>query len=375
VSSGALRTGVGVVALAALALGSTALAAPHVGGRAYLVVSASGDTLLERNADERVPMASITKLMTVLVTLEHAKLDDVVTVERQAAEVGESTIYLQRGEQLTVRELIEAALIQSANDAAVALAQYVGNGSIPAFVAMMNEKAGELGLTETHYTNPDGLDAAGHYSSARDVTRLAELAMHNSFIRSIVRMRVARISGRVLHTWNDLLRTFPGLIGVKTGHTGKAGWSEVAAARGRGVTVYATLLGEPTRSARNSDLAQLLAWGLAQYRVAPVVSTTRLYATAKVPWGKRPLGLVATKQLVRVVRVDRPLVERVVTPMVVSLPVRAGQHLGEIRVYDRGKLVASAPLVADRSIGRPGALGRVGWYAKRTFDHIWSWVS
>ena len=118
-----------------------------------------------------------------------------------------------------MRELIEAALIQSANDAAVALAQYVGNGSIPAFVAMMNEKARELGLTETHFANPDGLDAAGHYSSARDVTKLAEILMHDPFVRSIVRLRVAHITGRTLHTWNDLLATFPGVIGVKTGHT------------------------------------------------------------------------------------------------------------------------------------------------------------
>ena len=120
-----------VVLAAALALASAALAAPRVGGRAYLVVSASGDTLLQRNADERVPIASITKLMTVLVTREHTKLDDVVTIQREAAETGEESIYLRAGEQLTVRELIEAALIQSANDAAVALAQYVGSRQRP----------------------------------------------------------------------------------------------------------------------------------------------------------------------------------------------------------------------------------------------------
>jgi D-alanyl-D-alanine carboxypeptidase (penicillin-binding protein 5/6) len=274
-----------------------------------------------------------------------------------------------------VRELIEAALIQSANDAAVALAQYVGNGSIPAFVAMMNEKARQLGLTETHFANPDGLDAAGHYSSARDVTKLAQILMHDPFVRSIVRLRVAHITGRTLHTWNDLLATFPGVIGVKTGHTDKAGWSEVAAARGRGVTIYATLLGEPSRSVRNADLAQLLAWGLAQYRVVPVVSTGRVYATASVPWGKRPLGLVAAKEIVRVARLGRPLTERVVTPTVVSLPVHEGQRLGEVRVYDRGKVVARAPLVADRSIARPGTFGRVGWYAERTLDHIGSWFT
>ncbi len=240
---------------------------------------------------------------------------------------------------------------------------------------MMNAKARQLGLSETHFANPDGLDQAGHYSSARDVTKLAEIVMHDPFVRSVVRKRVAEITGRTLHTWNDLLSTFPGVIGVKTGHTNDAGWSQVAAAQGRGVTIYATLLGEPSRSVRNADLGQLLAWGLAQYRVFPLVSTGRVYATAKVPWGKKALGLVAAREVVHVARVGRPMTERIVTPEVVSLPVRAGQRLGEVRVYGRGKLLASVPLVADRSVSPPGLLGRVGWYATRTLDHVWGWVS
>jgi D-alanyl-D-alanine carboxypeptidase len=368
---------VAVAVAAALVLGSSALAAPRVGGRAYLVERANGDVLLQHAADERVPIASITKLMTVLVTREHAKLNDVVTVQSAAAETGESSIELHVGEQLTVRELIEAALIQSANDAAVALAQYVGNGSVSDFVAMMNAKARQLGLTETHFENPDGLDAAGHYSSARDVTRLAQILMRDPVVRSVVRKRVAHITGRTLHTWNDLLGKFPGLIGVKTGHTGAAGWSEVAAARGAGagVTIYATLLGEPNRSVRNADLARLLAWGLAQYRVVPVVSIGRIYGTAKVPWENSLLGLVAAREVARVARVGRPLIERVVTPMAVSLPVHKGDRLGRVSVYDRGKLIARVPLVADRSIGSPSTFGRIGWYAGRTLDHIWGWFS
>lgn len=364
-----------VAVAAALVLGSSALAAPRVGGRAYLVVSSGGDVLLRHAADERVPIASITKLMTVLLTRERTSLDDVVTVQTAAAETGESSIELRVGERLTVRELIEAALIQSANDAAVALAQYVGNGSVSDFVAMMNAKARQLGLTETHFENPDGLDAAGHYSSARDVTRLAQIVMRDPFVRSVVRKRVAHITGRTLHTWNDLLGKFPGLIGVKTGHTGAAGWSEVAAAREHGVTIYATLLGEPNRSVRNADLAQLLAWGLAQYRVAPIVATGQVYGTAKVPWSNRALALVPAREVARVVRVGRPLTERVVTPMVVALPVHKGERLGRVSIYDRGRLVARVPLVADRSIGRPGTLGRIGWYAGRTLDHIWGWFS
>jgi len=159
-----------LAAAAALALAAPVLAAPpQVTGRAFLVENgASGEVLGARNADARVPIASITKLMTVLLTLEHTKPSDVVTVSTGAAEVGESTVNLRAGEQLTVHDLLEAALVQSANDAADALADYVGHGSEQRFVALMNERARQLGLRETHYVRPDGLDAPGHVSSARD---------------------------------------------------------------------------------------------------------------------------------------------------------------------------------------------------------------
>jgi D-alanyl-D-alanine carboxypeptidase (penicillin-binding protein 5/6) len=141
------------------------------------------------------------------------------------------------------------------------------------------------------------------------------------------------------------------------------------------VTVYATLLGEPTRSRRNSDLAELLEWGLNQYRTVPVVEPGRVYATAAAPYGRKRLDIVADRRILRIVRIDRPLVERVTTPTVVSLPVERGQRLGEVRVYDRGKLIARSDLVAARSIGKPGIVGRVGWYAKRTLHDIWGWIS
>ena len=167
-------------AAAALTVVAPSLAAPpSVVARAYLVANAStGEVLASRNADARVPIASITKLMTVLVVLEHAKATDVVTVRRRATAVGESTIHLRAGERITVGDLIDGALIQSANDAADALADHVGHGNLARFVAMMNVKARELGLNETHFSRPDGLDAPGHVSSARDVVKLAEIAMH-----------------------------------------------------------------------------------------------------------------------------------------------------------------------------------------------------
>jgi D-alanyl-D-alanine carboxypeptidase (penicillin-binding protein 5/6) len=367
-----------LVAAATLALAAPVLAAPpQVTGRAYVVENGTtGELLAAQDARERVPIASITKLMTVLLTVERTKPSDLVTVSSRAAAVGESSANLRAGERLTVRELLEAALIQSANDAADALADYVGKGSQERFVALMNQRARQLGLRDTHYVRPDGLDATGHVSSAHDVTLLARILMHRPLVRQIVRQQAATISGgRTLHTWNDLLSSYPGIFGVKTGHTSAAGWNEVAAARRGAVTVYATLLGSPDRGERNDDLAKLLDWGFSRYRSARVVAKGHVYARAVLGYGREPVALVAAASLRPSLRVDFPLVRRVVAMNTADLPVSQGQSLGQVRVYQRGKLVGVVPLVASRSVSRPGLGGRAGWYATRTLDHMWGWVS
>lgn len=367
-----IRAVVLAAALAAAVHSSAATATPSVDARAYEVVNAAtGEVLLTRNARTRLPMASITKLMTVLLALERAKLSDTVVVDPDAVGVTGSGVRLRAGERISVRDLVAAALIQSANDAAVALAAHVGRGDEDAFVALMNRKARQLGLRSTHFERADGLDVAGHVSTAHDVNRLGQVAMREPVIRELALTRSARIAGgRSLHTWNDLLGRFPGLIGVKTGHTSNAGWCQVAAARGSGFTIYATILGSPSRGERNADLAELLAFGLSRYRLAPVISPARTYATAALPYGRDPLRLVAVRPARRPVRLSRALMEQVVAPAAVSLPVRKGQRLGEVRVYDRGRLVATSPLVAARSVELPGTAGKVGWYARRTLHHL-----
>jgi serine-type D-Ala-D-Ala carboxypeptidase (penicillin-binding protein 5/6) len=363
---------------AALAFATPALAAiPRVHARAFLVEDgASGDVLARYHDRARVPVASLTKLMTVLLTVERTKPSEVVTIAPGAAAVGESSIDLTAGERLTVRELLEGALIQSANDAADALAYYVGKGSEARFVAMMNRRARELGLRDTHYVRPDGLDAPGHVSSAHDVTKLARLLMRRPIVRAIVRQQRATIAGgRVLHTWNDLLATFPGVFGVKTGHTSAAGWNEVASLDRGGVVVYGTILGSPDRAIRNADLTALLRWALSRYRRIEVVRRDHVYAEVEVGYGRSPVSLVPKRGVLRPVRIDRPIVQRVVAKMAVSLPVPKGKRLGEIRVYQGGRLLARQALVADRTVERPDALARAGFYARRTFDHAWEWVS
>jgi D-alanyl-D-alanine carboxypeptidase (penicillin-binding protein 5/6) len=317
-----------------------------------------------------VPIASITKLMTVIVALEHHRLNDVVSVDPRAAAVGQESIDLTPWESITVGDLVKGALIQSANDAADALALATAP-SFSDFAELMNAKALELGLTNSRFVRPDGLDADGAYSSARDVTHLAEAAMEIPFVRRTVDEMTDTIEGgRILHTWNDLLDLIPGVVGVKTGLPDAAGWSQVAAVNGAGTTIYATILGSPTRSRRNSDLETLIAYGLGQYRAVDAIATGRDYAHVRLPFGRKPLALVATAPLATVVRLGHTLTERVVAPVSVSLPVREGETLGRVQVWAGEHLLGQRPLVASRSVATPGVAGRIGWYARRTVHHV-----
>jgi D-alanyl-D-alanine carboxypeptidase (penicillin-binding protein 5/6) len=357
----------------ALMFASAARAAPpNPDARAFYVMNAAtGEVLASRHAHESVPIASITKLMTVLIALQHLKPSDIVTVTGYAAQVGESRIPLHTGEHISVHDLLAGALIQSANNAADALASAASGGDVARFVGWMNARARTLGLHDTHFVRPDGLDAPGHVSSARDVAVLAQVAMHSPIVRDLVQRRTDSIEGGtfVVHTWNDLLGVFPGLIGVKTGHTSDAGWCEVAAARRSGYTIYAVILGSPTRAQRNDDLHALLAWGVSQYRTLRLVDA-QTYAWASAPFGRSRVALVARKPLLRAVRVGRPIVEKIIAPTAVALPVARGERLGRIEVWTGGKLLGTRPLLAGRSIRRPGVGGRLRWYSTRTAHNL-----
>jgi D-alanyl-D-alanine carboxypeptidase (penicillin-binding protein 5/6) len=365
-----------LVALACLAAawcaGGTATASPppSVDAPAWIVETGGGQVLASSHAHDRRAIASITKLMTVLVVLQHHRLSDVVTVDERAAEVGQESIALRAGEQLTVLDLIRGALIQSANDAAVALALSTAP-DLPSFADLMNAKARELGLDETHFVRPDGLDASGEYSTAADVTKLARDAMQVAVIRNTVAKSTATIAGdRVLHTWDDLLGRVPGVIGVKTGHTDEAHWSQVAADRRGRMLVYATILGSPTREQRNADLERLLQWGLAQYSVVQAVTAGRPYAQVELPYGRGSLALVPGSGLRAVVPPGHVLTQRVVAVRVAGLPVRQGQPLGRVEIWLGKRLVGRRTLVASRSVAKPGVGGRVRWYATRTVKDI-----
>lgn len=372
--------GSGLVAFAAATLAAfcaAALAAPPpVNAPAYVVRGGPEAVVLAARAPDapRAP-ASITKLMTVMVALEHARLGDVVTVSPQAASIGESSVALRPGERITVRDLAIAALVPSANDAATALAAHIGRGSIPRFVAMMNAEARVLGLTSTRFENPHGLDQPGHVSSARDVTTLLAAALRVPFIRTWSTRSTATIAGgRVLTSTDGLIGTLP-LVGAKTGHTDAAGWSQVAAIERGGVRITASLLGAPSEAERNTELGALLKWGLSQFQSVKAIDGARVYGLAATGYGRAPVRLMAAREVIRDVRVDTRLVERVVLSSVLALPVNRGQAAGEVRVFAGGRLIARAPLITAESVSAPGTSGKVEWYARRTVHHLFGLVS
>jgi D-alanyl-D-alanine carboxypeptidase (penicillin-binding protein 5/6) len=368
-----------VAALATSVLASSAgaqSAQPRIDAAAWYLVGADGTVLARSAADRQRAVASITKLMTAIVALEHAKLDEVVRVSPRAAGVGESTVYLRAGEELTVADLLRATLIPSANDAAEALALHVGRGSVDRFVELMNEEAEQLGLSDTRFENPHGLDEAGHVSSARDATTLVRFALGIPFLRdALSRESVTLPGGRTFETTDDLLAGWPPLVGGKTGHTRAAGWSQAAAAHRGETTVYGTVLGSTTRGTRNTALQALLTYGLDRYRAVRVIDPGRVYATATTGYGQPDVELVAPRGATESILAGRPLLERVVAPTALALPIAKGQRLGRVEVYDGNRLVASSSLVAAEAVADAGFWAKTRWYATQTLRNVWELVT
>jgi D-alanyl-D-alanine carboxypeptidase (penicillin-binding protein 5/6) len=348
---------------------------PRIDAAAWYLVGEDGAVLARNAAARPRAVASITKLMTAIVALEQAELDDVVRVSPSAASIGESTVYLRAGEQLTVSDLVYATLVPSANDAAQALALHVGRGSADRFVDLMNAKAAELGLTDTHFMNAHGLDTSGHVSSARDATLLVRHALGIPFLGDALSRTTASLpGGRTFPTTDDLLVGWQPLVGGKTGHTRAAGWSQAAAAERGGVRVYGTVLGSDTREARNAALRRLLTFGLEQYGRVRVIGG-RVYGTAETGYGRPDVELVAQRPSIATLRIGKPLVERVVAPTALALPVARGVVVGRVEVYDGDRLVASSNLVTASAVEDAGFLAKVKWYATETVRNAWEIVT
>lgn len=249
--------------------------------------------------DERRSVASITKIMTALVALENGGFDDPVTISQRAADTGEREIGLVAGEEVTLGALLKAALIHSGNDAATAIAEHIG-GTVERFVAMMNQRAQELGMRNTSFANPHGLDAPGHYSSARDMLVLARQAMSHPEFRDIVRSRLVVFprapdgTMRVGTATNLLLGDYEGASGIKTGFTFQALLTFVATAERQGRRLYAVVLGSEGTRAHLVDARELFDYGFEDLAMYGILATGRSYTTRYDPPGPDPLTSAAT---------------------------------------------------------------------------------
>lgn len=321
---------------------------------AILMEADSGTVLFEQNADEALCPASVTKVMTMLLVLEaidsgRIKLEDEVSVSENAASMGGSQIYLEPGETMTVDELLKSMIVASANDAALALAEYV-SGSEEAFVAAMNERAKQLGCKNTHFENPTGLDdtAADHVMSARDIAIMTrEVISHEKvFDYSTIWMDTVRGGAFGLTNTNRLIRFYKGATGLKTGSTSKAKFCISATAQRDGLKLIAVIMASPTRDTRNAAAASLLDYGFANYSVykdEPEVFSD-IYVTGGV---NRAASGKSTGFSLVVPKGETSKVERLVdVPEKLAAPIASGQKIGTITYTIGGKTVGTADILA-----------------------------
>jgi D-alanyl-D-alanine carboxypeptidase (penicillin-binding protein 5/6) len=347
-------------------------AAPNVSFPNGILTTMDGRVLWARDPDARVAMASTTKIMAAVVALERLSLDATVTVDKTAAAVGQSSAGLVVGETFTMGELLKGVLIESGNDAATLVAERVG-GTVPDFVTMMNAKSAALGLTNTHYMNPHGLDQAGHYTSARDLMALARYAMRIPTFRSIVgvysvRMR-SNLYTHVLLNHNDLLKSYAGAEGVKTGWTNNAGYCVVLAVKRGPVELIGAVMGTANVIDRARQAKILFDWGFAHYRPVEVTSAGRSFGRVPVSdYMDRAIAAVSAETTsIPVFDLAGPVRYRADMLPGVAAPVTVGEKVGTLTVFQGSTILAQYPLVADRDVPAPTFWQSVTFF----FGRIW----
>ena len=316
----------GVLCAAAVSASASAAQLGEVHAKSAILMTDTGQVLFEHNADAVHPPASVTKLMTMLLTIEavdsgSASLDDWVTASAHAAEMGGSQIYLKEGERMTLDDMLKSIAVASANDAAVAVAEHLG-GSEAHFVSMMNERAKQLGCKRTEFVNPNGLDTDGE--------RNGSFGLANT---------------------NKMLKLYDGMVGLKTGYTSTAGYCISAAAQRDGMCLLAVVLGEPDKQSRNQDITAMLNYGFAEYTVVPIADGETLPEVA-VELGTRdsvPVKLAEETPLLLKKNEAGSIRREIVCAQRTRAPVQAGDKMGEIIVTGSGGELARRALVAADS--------------------------
>lgn len=325
-----------------------------------LIEASTGKVLYENNADEALPPASVTKIMTLLLVMEaveqnQIKLTDPVSVSETAASMGGSQVYLKVGEQLTVEEMIKCVVIASANDAAFALAELVA-GSEEAFVTLMNKRAKELGMKNTHFENTNGLDdtTTNHVISARDIAIMSAQLMHHSTILkyTTIWQDSIRNGAFVLTNTNRLIRFYPGANGLKTGSTAKAGFCISAAAKREGMQLIAVVMGASTRDSRNETAKQMLNWGFANYAQITINNADDI--TVPLNFGKQEFVKAAYRSFNLIVekKLEDKVEKQTILEEAIDAPIKSGDILGKIVCSVDGIVMYEGSVYAIESVER-----------------------
>lgn len=330
---------------------------------AILMEESTGNILYESNPDERLPIASVTKVMTMLLIMEAVdsgkiSLDDMVTVSENAMSYGGSTMFLETGEQLTVNDMLKGIAVASANDGCVAMAEHLA-GSESAFVDMMNEKAKELGMENTHFMNTNGLDEDDHYSSARDVAIMSrELMKHETiFNYTSIWMDTLRGGKFQLANTNKLIRFYDGANGLKTGSTSKALCCLSAAAKRNDMQLIAVVLGAPTSAERFASAKSLLDYGFANYAVNTQITAGDEVQKIAVEKGvDKEVGVVAGDSCSTLVKKGQEdnITKEIKIDETITAPIEAGQKIGTMTISRDGEVIADIDLNALSAVEKKG---------------------
>ena len=349
-------------ALALWPVRAAAVELPITSRAALLMEKSTGQILYARNEHEQLEPASVTKVMTLLLTMEAIDsgtihYDDVVTVSADAAGMGGSQVFLAEGEQITVEELLKAVCVASGNDAAVALAEKVA-GVHELFVEQMNRRAAELGMEDTHFVNCTGLTAEGHVTSAHDIALMSrELILHHPDIRrfTTIWMDTIRNGAFQLANTNKLIRFYDGATGLKTGYTASAGYCISATAERDGMELIAVIMKAPDKDTRTKDAKALLNYGFSTYaRVSamPQEPLTPVPVTMGTAGAVQPIAETENASVLVERSKAGGLTQTVTLEPQVTAPVAAGQRLGELSVLDGDTVLVTVPLVAQEAVAR-----------------------
>lgn len=328
-----------------------------------LMEESTGNILYENNPDERLPIASVTKVMTMLLIMEAVdsgkiNLDDMVTVSENAMSYGGSTMFLETGEQLTVNDMLKGIAVASANDGCVAMAEHLA-GSESAFVDMMNEKAKKLGMENTHFMNTNGLDEDDHYSSARDVAIMSrELMKHETiFNYTSIWMDTLRGGKFQLANTNKLIRFYDGANGLKTGSTSKALCCLSAAAKRNDMQLIAVVLGAPTSAERFASAKSLLDYGFANYVVNTQITAGDEVQKIAVEKGvDKEVDVVAGDSCSTLVKKGQEdnITKEIKIDEAITAPIEAGQKIGTMTISRDGEVIADIDLNASSAVEKKG---------------------